>query len=107
MRHDSVKISYDKSARISSDHLVPGDRVVVRNKDVWLPGTVSKVHDSVRSFMVKIYEGRVIRRNTSQLEKSSNNQDELKAFDDVGFHSDVREEKLFTGPEEDCQSGAV
>ncbi|KAG5867752.1 hypothetical protein JTB14_019637 [Gonioctena quinquepunctata] len=32
LRQDSLKKSFDKSARVSSDKSVPGDRVVVRKK---------------------------------------------------------------------------
>ncbi|KAG5871489.1 hypothetical protein JTB14_038182 [Gonioctena quinquepunctata] len=53
LRQDSLKKSDDKYARVSSNQLVPGDRVV-RNKDLWLPGTVPKAHDSPRSSIVKM-----------------------------------------------------
>lgn len=84
IRQRSQKEWYDQQAKKSASSFAVGDKVLLREKDVWIRATVVRILDQPRSYLVKTERGNEYRRNVTFLKKWSgdnNNEQEGRVSD--------------------------
>jgi hypothetical protein len=64
---------YNPVGNYGATPLLPGENVRVRRGNCWKPAQVVSHHSSPKSYLVKVEGGRVIRRNRSQINRTSEN----------------------------------
>ena len=72
VRQDKQKKQYDKTTRQPLCPLFPEDRVRILDpsSNIWEPGVVQRVADTLRSYLVATEKGGVLRRNRRHLRRT-------------------------------------